>query len=711
MNETFAALVSASLVLGACGGTVDLVSPAGSGGAAAAAGATPGGQGPVGSGGDGASGGSGNAGASAGGGAGGGTSLGGSSGADGVGGAGLGGAAGGAVVPTVDPQVSASYRWTECGRIAGTLERPWDALYTADGSILTADEGGGIRLYAAGSASAEVLVDPGASASLSVSMGMSISSDGTRLLRQHGTEVDVFAAEDGGTIGAGIGPLATLSHVALSAASCSDAAAFSSDAEFIVAHGQNSVCLWDASSGAAVASIDFTDMDFTYGVFAAGVATGPAPVRTLRDRTLFTFTASGEPVKSFDLSELLPADRTMQAKLSPDAETLLALVGPDSADTPWDLVAIETETGVLRWRAVVSADYPGPMTFSDDGYVLVDRGSVHRVDDGSVVRADTATFAGTWGLARGGRRKLAGGELVAEWDLERGEMASLYGTHTRRVVALDVSRDGRYFASHGGWGVLWEIASDFAASRPVSEGTGSDSSWNLAIAPDGSGMVASGDNIRLFGRDGTFADGEPPPGDVNIGCLSPDWSFSPSGTLVAGSRYGNAVEVRDSRDFGILRVLPATNCRGGVTFSPDGSSLVTASLELFETATWTKVWDHAAAHPAPSTSGENAVEFSPDGEDIVVTRCDEGILDACRSERYASLDGAARGELPGLEGDRARYSLEGHWLVSRGRVLHLPSGASHEYAPGATAAAFVPDGDIIAGMPDGSLARFCRSER
>jgi WD40 repeat protein len=275
------------------------------------------------------------------------------------------------------------------------------------------------------------------------------------------------------------------------------------------------------------------------------------------------------------------------------------------------------------------------------------------------------------------------------------------------VVALDVSRDGRHFASHGDWAVLWELGPEFVDSRPLAQGRGADSSWNVAIAPDGAGMIVSGDNIALFRRDGSFVNGELPPAPA--GCLSPDWIFSPSGTLLAGNRYRDGVEVRDALDFSVARTLPAKNCGGGVAFAPDGSSLVTASLELFETTTWTKVWDHSASHPAASTSGENAVEFSPDGQEIVVTRCDEGISDACRSERYASLDGAARGELSGLQGDRVRYSPEGHWLVSRERVLHLPSGTSLEYAPGATAATFVPDGDIIAGMFDGSLVRFCRT--
>jgi hypothetical protein len=73
------------------------------------------------------------------------------------------------------------------------------------------------------------------------------------------------------------------------------------------------------------------------------------------------------------------------------------------------------------------------------------------------------------------------------------------------------------------------------------------------------------------------------------------------------------------------------------------------------------------------------------------------------------LDGASRGAVPGLEGDRARYSPEGHWLISGGRALHVPSGSSVEVAPDARVATFTPSGDIIAGMSDGTLVRYCRS--
>jgi WD40 repeat protein len=329
---------------------------------------------------------------------------------------------------------------------------------------------------------------------------------------------------------------------------------------------------------------------------------------------------------------------------------------------------------------------------------------VYRVEDGTPVADDSPSHPSrTTDISPEGRNKLVVSELVGEWSLA-GETARLFGSHSERVIALDVSRNGRHFASHGRSAVLWEIGSDFAASTPLAQGIGADASWNVAIAPDGGSFVVSGDNVALFWLDDSVGNDPPPP---SIDCLSPDWAFSPDGELLAGSRYGSTVEIRSAADFRLLREVEANNCGGGAAFSPDGKLLATGSLELFETDTWTKLWDRSNGRmPEPFT--ETAVEFSPDGRELVTTPC--GFNEPCTSERYAASDGTYLGVLPALQGDRVRYSPEGHWVVSQGRALHLPSGRSLELDPDATVAAFTTDGDIIAGLVDGSLVRYCRDD-
>ena len=113
------------------------------------------------------------------------------------------------------------------------------------------------------------------------------------------------------------------------------------------------------------------------------------------------------------------------------------------------------------------------MTFSNDGYFLLGNSKVYRVSDGAAVRDDQPTFP--WkstDLAPRGRTKLVVGELVADWDLVEGKVSKLYGSPTGTVRAIEVSRDGRYFASHAAWAVLWEMDPNFATARPLAQGVG-----------------------------------------------------------------------------------------------------------------------------------------------------------------------------------------------------------------------------------------------
>jgi WD40 repeat protein len=621
---------------------------------------------------------------------------------------GTGGSAGTLNVPVVDPAVSAEYRWEECGRIPAAAAPLRQALYGAGSSVLSLDELGGIRAYAPGSLSPIALVEA-PSPPERADVGMSLSVDRKQLVRWQGAIVEVYAGQDGGPIGVDSGKLSRVIQIDRSSTVCDGKVVFSWDATLLVGQGVDTICWWDVASG-ELSTISLPTASSETPL--VGVAEGSTPVRALHGETLFNYMFSRGLVNEIDLTALLPAGRAHMTALSPDAETLLILVSPGTMGTPLDLVALHSAGGSERWRTSVSNPNVSSLWMSSDGYAVVEREGVFRLDNGAMTARDTAFYPNRGMDVHAERQmKLVLGELVDEWDLMNGTVSKLYGSHERQVTALEVSRDGRYFASHGDTAVMWELDAEFASSRPLAQGRAGDVSWNVAVAPDGGAMVASGDNVVYVDRSGRSQPPNTPP-PPEIGCFSPDWAFSPLGDLVAGVNYGGGVQIRNGSDFSLIDGLATNNCAGGVAFSPDGAFLVTASLELFETATWTNLWNRSSqqqAPPLPVSFAEHAVEFSPDAREIALTRCTDDGLITCRSRRHAALDGATLGAIPSLVGDRVRYSPEGHWLVSENRALHLPSETLVEYASAAKVSAFTPDGDIIAGMTDGALVRYCRT--
>jgi WD40 repeat protein len=600
-----------------------------------------------------------------------------------------------------DPAVSAKYSWSECGRIAPGA--PVAAgLYTPDESVLVLEEGGRILLYSA----AEVLpttllpeTEDGATGSLH------LSPDGRRLFAHGG----VYASADGAAIGADTAELTLVSMLAPAAAECSGDLVFSADSRLIATAGRAAACVWEAETGAL--SSEFTTEPGDQGVSAVALLGDPAESFVLvRHPELLRYSLAGELEDRFELPAAAPRSRLSAAAFTPDGQLLVVSYYPNDGGQvlPPVLVAIATETGSERWRQTLDGD-TGFQLSSDGSVVVVHSGPAFRVTDGERVGSDPPGFFPAMpAVGPGGRRRLRGGEFLGDWDLESGTLLRLYGAHQGRIRDLDLSRDGRYLASHGARAAVWQIdADDFSRSLPLFNGAAADDSWNVALSADGQTMAVSGDNLAFFRRDGSQRVADAPPASAEIDCLSADWSFSPLGTWAAGTHYSGGVEIVDANSLDLHSVLPTSSCQSGVTFSADGSLLATARLELFETATWGRL-----SSPQPVLSegiSENAVQFSADAQQLVVTSCHSAARLECRSARYSSHDASLLGEAPGLSGRHARFSPEGHWLVSGGRVLHVPTGALVEYAIDASDAVFAPNGDIIAGANDGSLVRYCQS--
>lgn len=626
-----------------------------------------------------------------------------------TGGVAIGGVATGGVVTAlplprppliqVDPEVSAGYSWSECGRIEAGMTAV-TGQYTPDESLLILEAGGRLVLYPGDSGTAITLLPPSDGAS----GALSLSADGRRLYTRDG----IYAsAMEGEPIGANTTAITLLATLAPSTLPCSAELSFSSDASLVLGAGIESVCIWETETGALRSEFPTVARDRG----ASDVALlGQDSVVLFRFPEVFRYSLDGELLTQVTAIALSGNESLWAAQFTPDGQVLLFDYYPDRPSASATLVAIETETGAELWRRPFAAPSNSSFAISSDGTVVVqDRGPVLRIADGEQVGSDVSAMA--WPVpvvGPAGRRRLLRLELLGSWDLLEGKPLRLFGSHQERIRDLDISHDGRYLASHGRRAAVWRLDDeDFSQSVPLLDGAAPDDSWNVAISSDGRTLAVSGDNLAFFRLDGSWRGADAPAG-APISCLSADWAFSPTGAWAAGTNYGQEVKVIDALTLESRAVLPASSCQSGVAFSPDGTMLATARLELFDTATWSRLRG-PMVQPEALEIGERAVRFSPDGATLVITRCSDRSGGGCRSGRYDVSTGLLLEEAAGLSGRHARYSPEGHWLLSGNHLLHVPTGRLVEYAPDALVALFAPNGDIIAGESDGSLVRYCQA--
>jgi WD40 repeat protein len=607
-----------------------------------------------------------------------------------------------AAPPQVAADVSFRYSWSECGRIAPS-RRPAQALYGADGSLLVLTPGGIVEGYTADAvSSSKLFTPPPPLTDAAVAPGMSLSADGRSLVLFS----TVLEATDGQAIGA-TSTLREVTHIDTAGSDCDDTLRLSPDGKLAASLNQHAACVWQVDSGQLLTTVPGGGQNTSPGVLGWG--NGPAPLLIFGNGVLSRYDLNGTLASSSNLLHLgAPLPPGADAAFSVDGETLLVVFAATDQNSG-NLLAFDAGSGAELWRQHDPSTF-AQLAVSSDGYALVSGGQIYDISDGAVVGKDADGLSyGRPTLGLQGKTKLALGEQVAAWDLTQPKLLRLYGSHTQRIAALDITPDGRYLASHGDWAVVWELKPDFSQSIPLFNGAAPDDSWDVAIAPDGGSMLVSGDNIGYFRRDGSVVPGEVPP--PNPTCLSADWAFSPDGCWLAGTHYSDSVGVRDARDFSMVTSLATTNCGGGVAFSPDGSRLLTADLELFDTRTWELQWGQPIKiPPAERFNTRGAVDLSPRGDEFVLTGCAAPFeSDGCSAARYDFATGQLLNRLPTLSGNRTRYSPEGHWLAAGNKLLHVPSGVTHEFSAMATSALFTPEGDIISGESDGSLVRYCRN--
>jgi WD40 repeat protein len=191
------------------------------------------------------------------------------------------------------------------------------------------------------------------------------------------------------------------------------------------------------------------------------------------------------------------------------------------------------------------------------------------------------------------------------------ELRGLYG-HVGRIYALAVSSDGRLLASGGSDQViyLWNVESGRLLSR-----------WSTPF-----GSVVS-------------------------------LAFAPDSETIASGGLGNTIIVRDTYTGQILHTLRHDNSVASVAFSPDGFLLAAIGPEratVWDVITGDKMWESLELVG-------RALTFSPDGSLLVTGSTEITLYDLQKKRPLGEIAGHQAGILS------LSYSRNGRWLVSTSR--------------------------------------------
>lgn len=608
----------------------------------------------------------------------------------GAGGVGDGGSGAGVTESApVDPQVTREYSWEACGRIPATRE--------LDGGVPLHFGPDGSPVLGYGSVAAE--------AGVSATFGL----DGKISLRAW----------------PGDAPLVEI----VAGASCShERLQLSKSADRVVTYGAKGLCVLDVETQAllwrsndAVASASFSGDEVV--VARAPEERGGATELSVHgtDGTLLRRVTPVAPA-SEDAAWAWPS-------VAPDGSTLGAIVGRSSG---YEATLWSTADGSLLWARPVGGY--GVAVFSEGGDFVLMGDTVFATASGEAVWRTHAQYVYTEGTAAGpfvalapdGRRFAARlgrglGVVSAEGGLpsylgahslnERGE-----GAHLLRSLAL--SADGKILVSVGQEALRWELNDTFESSRPSYIG---QAPYLSRVELDSAAHWAAfgGDGRRLYSLD-TPETVYFPESELRDGCVWLQFRFSPDAQFLLSTNWAHELQVYQTDQllaFARQQVAavpvsqkPEDSCPT-LAFAPDGRQLRATEGALDATQ-------------LPSLSGSlpqqtarspfDDIVISPDGVDAIFSSDCEQVFDdlgethACRAVLESSR--FSDGFLPELTAPFPSFSPEAHWVVAGPQLRHLPSGTGVELDPAARVSLFTPEGDIIVGERDGSLARYCRRE-
>ncbi len=606
-----------------------------------------------------------------------------------------GGTGGSTLAPTTLPLHH--WTWTVCGTIPRVIAEPVFAQPLSDDATIVGLANGGWQRYEGSAPPLEVRTP--SSPLIPGSESPQFSPDGKLWAELSGGILVLRSTVDGSSV----------RNVLLQNPPCGDRLLFAPDSRHVVLSALPATCVVDVEDGSVT-----TRLEGAYG--PAGYDDGRLVVGTDIGK-LEAFDATGQPLAEMQIPvSVAPPE---WSNLSPRGDRLAR------RDQDDQLVLYDVEHGTVLASFPFGERTLDGAAFSGDGRLVLLGDRVLATADGSVVTQLD------WVPGRPNRAALSNdGKRAMFWggddlhhptlvDLTTGKAIRAFGGMISAAVAISVSPDGTRFATTSGQSLLsWRIAEPFNASVPEWTGdTGTHQAGREAYSqysPDGSLLAVSGTERGVF-----RADGQPvlvglalAPPESQHGCSFSHFAFSKDGRWLAGGGGDFAVDVLDAQTLTPVARLPSSSCNAAAAFSPDGAFLATSAAEIYRVQDWSRVTPDKLNPATVRDAALDGAVFMPDGRELLVSRCPVGqITNSSCSLDLWTAGGRAEGISLQLQGSRPDFSPEGDWLVAGGGVMALATQLLWQPLASVGAAAFLPNGDIIASSADGSINRLCRSEQ
>lgn len=501
-------------------------------------------------------------------------------------------------------------------------------------------------------------------------------------------------------------------EVPLPADPCGPLLAYSADGQHLLTFGEGPACVVDVQTGDVVARV-----------------AASAPSIGWRD---------GKVIMPFGNQGVTSFDADGQSSITQFEALALPRQEPVAAEEPFDSTVIspaadrvavhsrgygfglyDAQTGALLAAFPTGTAHVFRPVFSLDGAFVLLGDRVVKALDGKVV-VETPNLPSGFeaaALANNAKhfalmRKTADGNEAAVLGVhaESGHVVVLGGGHNHPVLSVAVSPDGNQAVTTTGETLLgWSLDHDRIA---VAWAANAGRELNARYSADGSLIAVSSDEPKVLTAEGApvFQPAPVPPSACKV---VQTLAFSPDGRWLVRVAFGT-IEVFEQGTWNKVAELKSQTCLSSATFSPDSHYLMTSVPELYETETWTQVWTtDVNTEGAPNAYN---VAFFPSGREAISSACAFELPNRSLIEcfvRTFSAGGRPTGRLDGLSAWPSFSPETEDWLIGAGVILfrRVPRPDALVPLPSdqLSASAFMPNGDILAGTPNGSLLRLCRN--